>query len=92
MVEVEIMNAKDDLELAKIGAKRLGEYPGRLDRLEELIGHPPGEHTKPLVEIVAALNKELLSLKEEIKQLKDDADRQSKKLQDEIDRRHGWVR
>lgn len=74
------MNATDDLELAKRGAERLGECPGRLDMLEQLVGQPPDEHTKPLFDIVAALNKEILSLKEEIEQLKDEADRQSRKV------------
>jgi len=58
-----------DLELAKRGAERLGECPGRLDMLEKLVGQPPDEHTKPLFDIVAALNKELLSLKEEVQQM-----------------------
>lgn len=34
----------------------------RIDRLEKLVGQPP-ENAKPLFEIVAALNRELLELK-----------------------------
>lgn len=81
-----------DLELAKRAAVRIQECCRSVDMLEQLVGQPPDEHTKPLFEILAALNKELLSLKEEVQQMKDDADRQSKKLQDEIERRQGWVR
>lgn len=79
------MNATDELELAKRGAVRLGECPGRLDMLEKLVGQPADEHTKPLFEIVVALNRELQELKLRM-------DRESKKLQDEIDKRNGWIR
>lgn len=75
----------DKLELAKRGAARLGECPGRLDRLENIVGQPADEHTKPLFDIVIALNKELYELKSRV-------DGESKKLQDEIERRQGWVR
>ncbi len=75
----------DELELAKIGAAHLGECPGRLDILEQIVGQPPDEHTKPLFDIVAALNRDFQELKSKV-------DRESKKLQDERDRRQGWVR
>ncbi|MDP3353463.1 MAG: hypothetical protein Q8S44_06965 [Flavobacteriaceae bacterium] len=77
----------DELEIAKLGAVRLGECPGRLDMLEKLVGQPADEYTKPLFEILVALNKEILSLNEEVQQIKHEAGRQSKILQDEIDRR-----
>jgi len=69
MVEVEIMNAVDDLELAKSGAARLGECPGRLDRLEKLVGQPANERTRPLFDIVAALNKEIMELRLKIEEM-----------------------
>lgn len=67
------MNAIDELELAKRGAARLGECPGRLDMLEKIVGQPPDEHTKPLFEILATLNRDLQELKLRM-------DRESKKL------------
>lgn len=75
----------DELELIKIGAVRLGECPARLDMLEKLVGQPPDEHTKPLFDIVIALNRDFQELKVKVEM-------QSNKLQDEIDRRQGWVR
>lgn len=67
---VETENAfADKLNLAKIGAKRLGECPERLDRLENHVGHPPDEHTKPLFEIVAALNREVMELRLKIERM-----------------------
>jgi len=66
MVEVEIMNAVDDLELAKSGAARLGECP---DRLEKLVGQPANERTRPLFDIVAALNKEIMELRLKIEEM-----------------------
>lgn len=67
------MNVNEDLEAAKRGAARLGECPGRLDMLEKLVGQPTDERTKPLFDIVAALNKEVmeLRLKIEEKELKE---------------------
>lgn len=82
---VNLMNATDELELAKRGAARLGECPGRLDLLEKIVGQPADEHTKPLYDIVIALNRDFQELKSRV-------DRESKKLQDEIERRQGWVR
>lgn len=75
----------DDLELAKRGAERLGECPERLDMLEKIVGQPADEHTKPLFDIVAALNRDFQELKSKV-------DRESKKLQDERDKRNGWIR
>lgn len=76
MVEVEIMNAENektttvfDLELAKRGAERLGECPGRLDMLEKLVGQPANERTRPLFDIVIALNKELMELRLKIERM-----------------------
>lgn len=67
----EIMNATDELELVKSGAKRLGEYPERLDRLEKLIGQPADEGTKPLFDIVVALNREVLDLRLKLEGMED---------------------
>lgn len=57
------MNATNELEHAKRGAERLGECPERLDILEKIVGQPADEHTKPLFEILAALNKEVVDLR-----------------------------
>lgn len=57
------MTTLDELDLAKRGAVRLGECPERLDRLEQLVGQPADEHTKPLFDIVAALNRDFQELK-----------------------------
>lgn len=58
---------------------------GRMEKLEKLIGQPPDEHTKPLFDIVVALSRELQDITLRV-------DRESKKLQDEIERRQGWIR
>ena len=60
------MNTTNELELAKRGAARLGECPTRLDVLEKLVGQPADEHTKPLFDIVAALNRDFQELKSKV--------------------------
>ncbi len=40
-----------------------------METLEKLVGHPSGEHTKPLFEIVAALNKEVMELRLKIEKM-----------------------
>lgn len=63
------MNATSELDLAKRGAVRLGECPGRLDMLEKLVGQPADERTRPLFDIVIALNKEVLDLRLKIERM-----------------------
>lgn len=58
-----------DLELAKRVAVRLEECCRSVDMLEQIVGQSPDEHTKPLFEIVEALNKELLELKLRVEKL-----------------------